>query len=130
MWDLSFPTRDRTYVPCICKGFLTTGPPRKSPNPWFLTTALHSFPNVNIHIVFVCSCKHLIRQEWLSLSLLSPPLFQHHPLIVGHHSLVPQASSYQSHQQEAPQPVTKNESKPYISVPFLLFLHENNLFHF
>ena len=28
MWDLSFPTRGRTQVPCV--GFLTTGPPGKS----------------------------------------------------------------------------------------------------
>ena len=32
MWDLSSPTRDWTYVPCILwGGFLTTGPPGKPP---------------------------------------------------------------------------------------------------
>ena len=35
MWDLSFPSRDQTRVPCIGRQILKHGPPGKAPG-WFL----------------------------------------------------------------------------------------------
>ena len=37
MWDLSSPTRARTHIPWLEGGFITTGPPGKSPQLSFIT---------------------------------------------------------------------------------------------